>query len=225
MTFDDMVQQVVVITNRPDMTYASAGGTGEIISALQASTHAMHTTDGHFFPSDLVESVVTFLVPAQYSQSIDTTALPLFRKIKYIKKIDDLTQYNYTGLLPPLYNNSANRSKGFLDIIDPDQLFDTIFGLQRQDIAWQAGDALQLRSSTPLTTVRIGWYRFPNITVDMYSSWIARDYPFAIIYAACSTIFASIGQQDQSRKYDGQGGLAADTKAAMIKSSLINAGY
>ena len=229
MTFDDMVQQVITKTNRPDMTYLSSGGSGEIPQAIQAATLLLHTYEANFFTKDFQESAVTFLVPAQYTQSIDTTTMTRFRAVNYIRKTDQ-NVYTNNGLLPPLQNMAADRTKAFLDIVDATDWFDPVYGLERQDIAWQAGDTLNLKSSSPLSTCMMGWYQFPNIgtlanNYTDYVSWIARDFPFAIIYAATSSIYSDTGQQDQSRKLDAQDGLATTHRNALIKNSIITKGW
>lgn len=227
MTFDEMVQQVIIDTNRPDMTYTTAGGSGEIPQAVQFATHLMHTKQGRYFPQDFRESEITFDTPA-YFQTLDvSTAFTLFRGLNYIRKLGtgDLMQSN--PLLPPLpgYYRATSREAVFLRIVDAVQFFDEIYGLENQDICWRAGDTVNLKSSTNMSKVKVGWFTFPDISIATYNSWIARDYPFAIIYAAESKIFTSIGQQDNSRKMDGPGGLCVTSESALLNSALMQEAF
>lgn len=227
MTFDEMVQQVIIDTNRPDMTYTTAGGSGEIPQAVQFATHLMHTKQGRYFPQDFRESVVNFDTPA-FAQTLDVSAaFDRFRGLNYIRKLGDGSFMQTNPLLPPLpgYYRTTARNAAFLAIVDAVQFFDEVYGLEQQDICWRAGDTVNLKSSTNLSQVKVGWFQFPDINVATFTSWIARDYPFAIIYAAESKIFNSIGQQDSSRKMDGPGGLCATSESALLNSALIQEAF
>jgi hypothetical protein len=49
----------------------------------------------------------------------------------------------------------------------------------------------------------VGYYKNPDVTVSGFSSWIAKDHPFAITYEATAIIFKTIGYDKQVPIYRG----------------------
>lgn len=196
MTFDELVAEVYLLTNRSDLV-------GETESAIKQATLKAHKTD--FYSKDIYETGVEFTT-AGFRQSLDYAALiSNFRSISYLRRVED--ELDDTGT--------------FFDIITPLELLDS-YGKGRTDIAYVAGRVLEIRSSVSFTKILLGAYVLPIIRTGAYTSWVAEQFPFAIIYEACRIIFKSIGYDEQSATFTG---LVAEEYAELKISALSDVGY
>jgi hypothetical protein len=176
-SFTSLVADVMALTNRPDLV-------NETNIAVRAATLKAHQSDDYI--KDLQEYSVTFSV-VDFYQSLDyKSIIPLWRKPRYIRK----------------YNNSTGAPDQLLTYIEPEKVIDS-YGYNRLDIFYVAGANIQIRSSTALQYILLGAYINPDITVNSYSSWIANDHPFCIIYDAVAIIFKTIGYDEQVPIYRG----------------------
>lgn len=170
MLFDSIYADVLTITARPDLVDITK-------LAIRHATIRAHTSDT--FPKDLRETGVQFET-ADYLQQLDLGTLPRFRAIKYIRKSD------------------INGNMGeFLAVVDPDNIFDT-YHQEKQDRFYFAGETINIKSSTTLQYIVVGYYVNPNTLEATYDSWIANLYPQAITYAAAAAVFTSIGYDEQA---------------------------
>ena len=145
----------------------------ETLQAIRAATLKMHQRE--FWRRDLKEIGVQFDTAA-YLQSFDIYEfLPKFRSIAYVRKYLDK----------------------MFEVIDPTQLFNG-FGNERTDVVYLAGNILQMRSSDPFTYFQLGYYAHPDTTVEGWNSWIADEFPYAIIYEAAATVTVSIGYNERA---------------------------
>lgn len=235
-SFQGLCNKVATVTNRSDMLSVASGGTGDIPLAVQAATLKMHTSDGSFFFKDIQSGQVKF-DQAAWIQVLDTSSFPRYRNMSYFRKNDpSLASYQLNpSLLPPLvssYNGipyTILQSMLPLTPIEPNNILDE-FGVERQDVYYQAGASLFIKSSTSLNYGLMGWYAYPNVGSDDigtgYDSWIAREYPFAIIYDAASTILQGIGMTDAARKFDNpETGLVSSHMTALRNSNVVVKGY
>lgn len=110
-----------------------------------------------------------------------------------------------SSLLPPGIDwNGVTEDLIFrmIETVDLGGLFDS-YGKQKQDVCYAAGTAIQIKSSTSLEAGKLGFYQYPSLDMEHngvgYSSWIAREYPFAIIYSADAIIFANTGENEAAR--------------------------
>lgn len=222
-TFNDLINMVIVETARPDMGLLTAGGSGEIPQQVAASVLKMHGLD--FFFKDILTAQLKFDNTNGYIQTIDTAQLPRFKAFDYVRKNDPslaASQLDPT-VLPPLFDTLNGQPFPTMlvtkpiTILDTDDLFDD-YEVEKQDVAYLVGTTFFIKSSTPLNYVLLGWYGWPvldygnvgNLAADgvtpnpcpKFSSWIANEYPFAIIYDAASAILQKVGMTDASRKYD-----------------------
>lgn len=148
----------------------------ETLQAIRAATLKMHQRE--FWRRDLKETGVQFETAA-YLQSFDLYAfIPKFRSLAYVRK--------YLGKL--------------FEIIEPTQLFN-IFGNERTDVVYLAGNILQMRSSEPFTYFLLGYYAYPDVTVEGWNSWIAEEFPYTIIYEAAATVTVSIGYNERASSF------------------------
>jgi hypothetical protein len=166
--------EVYKLTNRPDLI-------NETEVAVKAATLKAHQSD--FYSKDLFESGVIF-DSAEYLQSLDYKALvPQYRALKYIRKSD------VSGL-----------EGAFLEVISTEQVLDG-YGVTREDVVYLGGLYLQIRSSTELQYILFGCYENPVITASAFSSWIADEHPYAVIFDAVATVFKTIGFDEQAAIY------------------------
>lgn len=190
-----MINAVYTETNRPDLV-------PDTLQAVLEATLTAHTLDN--FPRDILESQVVF-DNSQYIQSLDSTVIPYYRQLAYLRKWDpgyNSYQLNPT-ILPPIMNiagqpNPVYPTQGLADfrIIETDEYLDDYWGGERLNVAYQAGTAIQMKSATAFQYARIGWYALPKLAVDQYDSWVASLYPYVIIYKAAMTIFSNTGDLD-----------------------------
>jgi hypothetical protein len=194
--FEDLVDAVFTITNRPDLL-------AETESAVKAATIKAHHLD--YFSKDLYEEGIQFTTSA-YRQSFDyIQVIDNFRAFKYARKAED----------------ACDDTGDFFTIITPEEILDS-YGCQRADIAYVAGRVLEMRSSTEFNYFLLGCYVHPIVRTGAYCSWVALQYPDAIVYEAARVVFKAIGKSDESQQYTSLTGEAYE----MLKlSNIQDIGY
>lgn len=194
MTLSELITAVYTETNRPDLV-------PETLQSVLEATITCHAFDDWY--KDIQEAFVTFDNPLSYIQALETRSLPYLRKFAYIRKTNPNINpvENYGQLLPNL-SNWPPHQYDFVERVDIGDILDT-YGYEKNDIWYQAGSQINIKSSTPLQYATIGWYKFPNVdaTGVNFSSWIAIEYPYAIIYRAAGTVFSKIGQDVAAALY------------------------
>lgn len=179
--FADLVTEVMAVTGRPDLVTQTN-------SAVRSATLSAHTFD--YFPKDLFETAIQWQVP-DYVQSLDYKLLvPRWRAFKYLRK------YDATAL------DTRTAAGDFLDLIQPDVVLDS-YDLARENVCYLAGDRLEIRSTTKDTYSLLGCYIYPTVTEVNYSSWIAQEFPYAIIYTAASILYNQTGYTEEVRNMQG----------------------
>ncbi|MEY8217460.1 MAG: hypothetical protein RPT13_03865 [SAR324 cluster bacterium] len=196
MTFDELVAEVYLITNRPDLV-------SETKSAIKAATLKAHKTD--FYSKDIFEVGVDF-TSAGFRQSLDyITLITNFRALSYLRRVKD-------------ENDDLGK---FFDVVTPHEVLDS-YGKNRADIAYIAGRVLEIRSSVSFDKMLLGAYVLPIVREGAYLSWVAEQFPFAIIHEASRRLFKSIGQLDES---NAQRELVAEEYNELKVSALSDVGY
>lgn len=196
MTFDELKEEVFLITDRRDLKAATE-------SAIKAATLKAHRSD--FYSKDIHEQGVEFST-ADFRQSLDYILLiSNFRSLKYLKRVDD-------------ENDDVGK---FFEIITPENTLDT-YGINKVDIAYIAGRVLEIRSSVEFTKMLLGAYVLPIVRTGAYDSWVAEQHPFVIIYEAARVIFKSIGYDEQSATFTQ---LVAEEFNLLKLSALSDEGY
>ena len=196
MTFDELVEEVYLLTNRRDLE-------AETKSAVKAATLKAHKTD--FYSKDIHETGVEF-TSSSYRQSLDYISLiSNFRALKYLRRVEDETD---------------DEGK-FFDIITPEETIDA-YGENRTDIAYVAGRVLEIRASVEFSKCLLGCYVLPIVRETDYSSWIAEQHPYAIIYEAARVVFRAIGWNEEANAF---GRLLAEEYALLKQSGLTDVGY
>lgn len=196
MTFDELVAEVYILTNRPDLV-------AETKSAVKAATLKAHKSD--FYSKDIFETGVEF-ASVGFRQSLDyISLLSNFRAFKYFRRVED-------------ENDDAGT---FLDIIAVDEVLDS-YGTGRTDIAYIAGRVLEIRSSVEFSKALLGAYVLPIVREVDYTSWVAEQHPFFIIYEAARVIFKATGYDEQSATF---GQLVAEEFQELRMAGIADVGY
>jgi len=171
-TLSELIGDVYTITNRPDLV-------AETKLAVKQATLKAHQFD--HFPKDIFETGITF-PEASLIQSLDyKTIIPRWRTFKYLRKFT-----------PPSYPGE------FFSLLTPEESLNR-YQINRENICYVAGEQLEIRSNSADQFMLLGCYVHPDITDTGYSSWIAVEYPYAIVYEAAAKVFKMIGQDEQSQ--------------------------
>lgn len=172
MTLSELIAEVYTITNRPDLV-------AETLTAVRAATLKLHQLD--YWYKDLREIGIAFATSA-YQQQLEYRLLfPQWRALKYLRKSD-----------------LAGTDTGpFFTVLTIPELTLNEYGINRSNVCYVAGEVIQIRSSTEFQYAFLGRYDNPNITSVGYSSWIALDHPYGIIYEAAAGVFKMIGESDK----------------------------
>lgn len=177
MNFEELTAEVLVIVKRPDLI-------DRIQSSIRAATVKLHQSD--FYYKDLREVPVQFDTETFIQNFVPTDVLPNFRKAKYIR----------------FWFGDADGAAGlFLTNIQIENAVDS-YGYIKENVFYMAGTMLQVRASPAVHRILFGAYVYPTVTpATAYESWIAREYPWGIIYEAARSIYRSIGFQEQANEY------------------------
>ncbi len=200
MTLTELINEVYILTNRPDLT-------GQTLSTVRSATLALHHSDYYF--KDLYETGIVFDTSATVQQLEYRNLFPTWRSLKYLRKLDVSTGTQVPGL--------------FFSVIDPTDILDQ-YQVTKDNIVYVAGDNLNARSSVAFQHCLIGFYRNPLLgtTNDTFSSWIAIDHPWAVIYTAASTVLKMIGKDSAAKSMEG---LAAMQLVELRNLNVIANGY
>lgn len=174
MNLTELRQEVYTITNRPDLT-------AETLLAVRQATLALHQTD--YWWKDLKETGISFLVPAYTQELSFRPIIPRFRALKYLRKSD-----------------SSGTVGAFFTVIQPEAVLDN-YNMDRTDVCYAAGDSIEIKSSTQFQYAVMGYYENPDISTTGYSSWIATDHPYAIVFEAAEKVFKMIGKSEEFAAY------------------------
>ena len=202
MTLTELITEVYGITNRPDRIQ-------ETLSGVRSATMKVHRLD--YFPKDIYETGINFPT-SDYTQQIDYRAIiPRFRAMKYLREFD-ATAFPSPGL-----------AGKFFQMVAPETILDDYFA-ERKDIWYLAGDVIQVRSCTQFQYALLGCYLNPivGITDETFSSWIATEFPWAIIHNAASHVFRAIGNAAESQA---QMQLASMEMTELTNSNVTSVGY
>jgi len=182
-TFQEMYDEVVILTKRPDLIDKTK-------QAVKSAT--LFTHNSGFYPRDVSESGLKFNDPG-FIQNFDPKNIwPLFRKIKYIRR------WNYDAADP-----NYGKVGPFFKPIEIGQSVDA-YGYDKQDVFYLAGQLQQIRSSLEFQYALAGAYLYPNVTESNYASWIADEFPFAIIYDAARRVSSGIGFREDAQDFQAQ---------------------
>ena len=196
MNFSDLVTEVGTITGRPDRV-------AEIESAIKSATLKAHNSD--YFYKDIFETGIAFTTSDFYQQLDYRALIPRYRAVKYLRKWDNVN--SNPGLV--------------LTLIAPENILDR-YNAEKSDVYYIAGAFIQIKSSTSQQYYLFGCYLNPDVTKANYTSWIAQDHPYAIVFDAAATVFKAIGKDDEATNFR----KLVDEQLQMIKiSNILPNGY
>lgn len=194
-----LVNDVYTLTNRPDLV-------GETLLAVRNATLKAHQSD--FFYKDIFETGVVFGF-ATAQQSLDyKTLVPRWRALKYLRIY---TPDSIGGGTPG----------DFLDVLTPDELLDS-YGYNRNNVCYVAGAEIKIRAAAAQQYFLLGCYVNPDVTPNLFKSWIAAEQPAAIIYEAVCTVFKTIGYDEQANAYRQ---LALEELKNLKSNNILAVGY
>lgn len=198
MNFQELYDEVILITKRPDLVDRTK-------QCLRSATIKAHHSDFYF--KDLVEVPVQFSNLFFLQSFIPTEVVPNFRMAKYIR----------------LWNGGNTGDAGrFLEPIQIENSLN-LYGQNKTNVFYMAGQMLQIRGAATLDKVLFGCYVNPIITPEAsFSSWIANEQPYALIYEAARQIFKSISFTEQANEYSS---MVADEYAELKLSYVDSVPY
>lgn len=197
-TLTSLIADVYTLTNRPDLV-------GETLLAVKSATLKAHHSD--FFPKDLQEEGVQFGFSLTQQTLEYKTLVPRWRSLSYLRKFD--------------YSTPPGTPGKFLEILTPTNVLDS-YSVNKEDVCYLAGLELNIRTREAQQYFLLGCYVHPNLVTETYSSWIADEHPYAIIYEAAATVFKTIGFDEQEAAYRR---MVADLYAELKSDNLLANGY
>ena len=169
-TFAQMQSLVIAQTRRPEITDVTD-------AAIRSATLRAHHID--FFPRDLSSGVLTYTPSSSslfYDFSNVTSSLPRLRSVKAAQSVDSIT-FTPTEVLE--YRDSS-------DLYDADRN-------RRLHTYTLIGDTLRIYPVSATGAVELYYYRNPDISSALYSSWIADAYSDELAMWAAAIVFARTG--------------------------------
>lgn len=170
-TIASLTQDIYAITKRPDLVAATQ-------LHLKNALLKAHSSD--YFEKDVLETNFQFGTAASIYQLDYKALIPRFRSVKYLTVVD------------PISLLFVRELKGI-----PVKQFRDAYGYIKTDVYYLAGTQIQIRVSDTSQVFGLGCYLYPDTTLTV-PSWIADEFPFAIIYEAARTLFRTIGFDEQS---------------------------
>lgn len=135
-------------------------------------------TDTHFV-RDLAEVNIA-IDAAEYTQAVALSGLTRFRKEWYVK---------------------LGGTKKRLTAADPAMLWDE--GCDLRNKYYIVGDSMNLYLSTLVSSVDIGYYKYPPVLTDASPDfWMLDLSPYMVIDRAASKIFTSIGDTQSAQRHE-----------------------
>ena len=193
MTLAELIAEVHILTGRPDLV-------DEATAAVRKATLKLHSTD--YYYKDLVEKIIGFTTEG-YKQQYDLSInVPEARTMKYVRH----------------WTPTHVGSEKYLDKIEPDAIMDS-YGKEFTNCWYVAGTLLNIKSKELITNLVIGYYKRPNITTNLYSSWIAVEEPYYIIEEAALYVCTNIGRNDLAAILQRQ----SAANIAMLKQNYLDA--
>lgn len=196
MNLTELCNEVYTITNRPDLV-------AETKAAVRSATLKLHQIE--YFHKDIFETGINFGTLAYIHTFEYRTLFPKFRSLKYFRKAE-----------------ASGEAGKFLEVLTtPEDVVDQ-YNNNKTDVCYVAGSALKVLSATEFQYGILGCYLYPDITEVGFSSWIALDHPFAIVYEAAGKVFKLLGKTEEFQAY---ALMAGDERQALIISNLSPVGY
>lgn len=175
--YDQLLDDVITLTARQDLADESA-------IALRTATQTVH---GAFnFPRDLVTKFVKLPNPSFLTGLDIQVLLERFRALSTVRITD-------------INDNPVNSPE--IDIVEIGDIYDPEYRTIKNNIAYVAGTALNIRSSISAYGYLIDFYQVPFVRREQYNSWIAQLYSDPILYLAASIVLQTNGNEEKAASY------------------------
>ena len=175
--YDAMTADVITLTNRPDLV-------AETALAVRTATLSIHTRAA--FPRD-VQTELVKLTNSVYLVALDAQVLlPRLRGLSTVRACD----VSYVPLEQPR-----------IEIVELGDIYDPEYHTLKNNIAYLAGTAVNIRCSVPSYGFLIEYLGLPLMRREQYNSWIAQLAPESIVYMAAATVLSTNGDLDKSKKF------------------------
>ena len=175
--YDSLLADVVTLTNRPDLS-------AEAAVAIKTATLSIHARAA--FPRD-VGTVLAKQVNATFITSLD--AITLFPRLRGLSTVR-LCDVNYNPLESPE-----------IEIIELGDIYDPEYKTLKNNVAYIAGTNVNVRSGVAAYGYLVEYLASPLVLRAQYNSWIAQLAPDAILYTACSIVYATSGNEEKAAAY------------------------
>lgn len=201
MNLSELCADVYVKTNRPDLA-------AETQLAIRNAARKFHLLE--FFQRDRAEKLISFTALGTAFSIPIAANFENWRKFKYIRPWDA----------------DASAPKGgenrMIKEVDPAKIFDE-FGSSKVDVGYVAGDQLNFKTSEAESAFVVCWYKYPNLNVNNFSSWIADMYPEILIEHATGDMLNILGQVEEANKIlDPQKGTIFNPMFGMLHALKVN---
>lgn len=175
--YDSIYQDILALTKRPALE-------AETHVALRTATRAAHF--GGAYARDVVEQPVQ-IPNASYITSLDGQVLfPRIRGLSSVQLMDG------TG---------AVMARPEITTVEFGDIRDPVYHQLKNDIAYLAGTAVNVRSSVPASGYLVSYYQAPSVSRETYNSWIAQLAPDIIIYHAAAIVFGIVEDDKKAKAY------------------------
>lgn len=139
-------------------------------------------------------------------QQINLLAFPRFRKVNYLRKFANTTNWG-AAIYDPTNGQIGTVQGGDLTERNPDSLYDG-YGFDVQNTYYRSGDVININSSTPLNSVYFGWFRDPIVNLGCNDaaafanceSWVADKYPSLISTMVITQMYGILGKPSDEIK-------------------------
>lgn len=197
MTLDELVDNVIALTVRPDKDVLVRQKINSVIRMISLS--------GTYW-RDLVEEILSEHTGFNIANNVHTLALPTgFRKPAYIER--DLSSINpSTGRLESRMTTGLRYNR-----VDPTST--RVEGREIRNAYYLSGVNLLLRQEVAGEKVIWGWYTYqPRLVSPTDTNWITELMPDLVIDWASQFVLASLGDKDR---------LAGVTALAQVQLSVF----
>lgn len=199
MNLTELQAEIYSLTNRPDLV-------ADTLVAIRAATLKAHHSD--FYYKDCQQAVLQLQTP-DFVNTFDTTLLLRYRSMAFLRKWYPSGINVQTGL-PSGKAGKFLTARGIADVLDS-------YGRDATETYYIAGTQVNINMKEQLASFLVGWYSHPDISTATYTSWIAQEHPYAIVFDAASTVFKGIGYDEQSTRY---GNLVSEQFAELKMSNI-----
>ena len=175
MTLTEMTAVLTSLLTRSDLAAFK-------LSALQAATLKAHRSD--LFPKDLSESVVDLGSSLLLHSWAYLGTIPRFRELSTLIRLE----------------LAADTEGCLLKEVQSTDLFDN-YSRYKTDTYYLAGANIQIRSAAAFQYAKVAVYLDPDVAELTFSSWVATDYPYAIIYEAARAMAITLGMLEEARGF------------------------